>query len=508
MRVVARRGIHRYRRRFQLAFLAVFFVLLTLTVWPLGRLYLGVFLVGDPLIALNSFANGVWKPAMLIAVAMLVLPLIAGRAFCGYVCPMGTIVELTGGKSRPSRLSPATRRILRTLPAFVLIACAGLLLFASSVFLLFDPLSTLTRSATVLLYPLLDRLVRLVGDAAALAPPLQSPVDAVNSVLAGRLVFAQPLVYGLTLGVLAMLAAILGMSWLEPRLWCRDLCPLGALLGQVGRVAPAGRKVDPEACISCGRCAEVCPLDAVSEDFQATDTTRCQLGFECADVCPTDAISFGARPATANPSPSRRAFLGASAGALLVGVFAFTGLSHRARDPRLVRPPGAPKERDVLALCSRCGQCMKTCPTNVLQPSLAKAGVLGVFTPEMDYRIGYCEWSCAECGRVCPTGAIVPLALERKHETIIGRAYIDRDRCIPWADGKTCLVCQELCPLPDKAIVINEAAVRTPDGRAVRLGRPEVIAEKCIGCGLCEYNCPVPHESAIVVYATEPERRG
>ena len=437
MRVVARRGIHRYRRWFQLAFLGVFFVLLTLTVWPLGRLYLGVFLVGDPLIALNSFANGVWKPAMLIAVAMLVLPLIAGRAFCGYVCPMGTIVELTGGKSRPSRLSPATRRILRTLPAFVLIACTGLLLFASSVFLLFDPLSTLTRSATVLLYPLLDRLVRLVGDAASLAPPLRSPVDAVNSVLAGRLVFAQPLAYGLALGVLAMLAAILGMSWLEPRLWCRDLCPLGALLGQVGRVAPAGRKVDPEACISCGRCAEVCPLDAVSEDFQATDTTRCQLGFECADVCPTDAISFGARPATANPSPSRRAFLGASAGALLVGVFAFTGLSHRARDPRLVRPPGAPKERDVLALCSRCGQCMKTCPTNVLQPSLAKAGVLGVFTPEMDYRIGYCEWSCAECGRVCPTGAIT---LE---ELTIS---IDKSKCV------NCGACVKMCPVMAMAL--------------------------------------------------------
>jgi ferredoxin len=151
---------------------------------------------------------------------------------------------------------------------------------------------------------------------------------------------------------------------------------------------------------------------------------------------------------------------------------------------------------------------MKTCPTNVLQPSLAKSGLFGVFTPEMDFRIGYCEWSCAECGRVCPTGAIMPLALEVKHATKIGRAYIDRNRCIPWADGKTCLVCQELCPLPDKAIVINEAEVRTPGGRSVRLGRPEVIVDKCIGCGVCEYNCPVPDESAIVVRAIEPERRG
>ena len=511
MRIAARRGIHRFRRWFQVAFLVAFLVLLTLTVWPLGRLYLGAFLVADPLIALNSIANGVWKPAMLLAIGMLVLPLLAGRAFCGYACPMGTIVELTGGTSRASRLTPRARKVMRAMPAYILIGSAGLLLFASSVFLLFDPLATLTRSATVLLYPLLDRLVRLVGDTAALAPPLQSGVDAMNSVLSGRVVFPQPLVYGLSLGVLAMFTGILGLSALEPRLWCRDLCPLGALLGQVGRFAPIGRQVDAEKCIECGKCAKVCPLDAVSEDFHGTDMTRCQLGFECADACPTGAISFGGRPARATErlgQPGRRAFLGASAGALVVGFFAYTGLTRRVRDPRLVRPPGARPERDVLALCSRCGQCMKTCPTNVLQPSLSKTGVLGVFTPEMDYRIGFCEWSCAECGHVCPTGAIMPLALAQKHKTIIGRAYIDRNRCIPWADGKTCLVCQELCPVPDKAIVINEADVRTPTGTSVRLGRPEVIAEKCIGCGVCEYNCPVPHESAITVRAVEPERRG
>ncbi len=507
MQVRPRRGVHRYRRLFQLAFLTAFFVLVTLTVWPLGQLYLGVFLVADPLIAANSLANGVWKPAMLLAVALVALPLVAGRAFCGYACPMGTLVEMTGGKDRPSRLRPGARRVLRSLPAFILIACAALLLFANSVFLLFDPLSTLTRSATVLLYPLLDRILRLLGDAASLVPPLRGSADAIELALTGRLVFTHSLVYGLSLGVLAMFATILGISWFEPRMWCRNLCPLGALQGQVARLAPVGRQVDPEKCISCGECAQSCPLDAISEDFLATDTTRCQLGFECADTCPTNAISFGSRPAKATQGVGRRAFLGASAGALVVGFFAYTGLARLARDARLVRPPGAPPERDVLALCSRCGQCMKTCPTNVLQPSLAKAGVLGVFTPEMDYRVGYCEWSCAECGRVCPTGAIVPLTLAEKRETIIGRAYIDRDRCLPWADGKTCLVCQELCPLPDKAIAITETQVRTPAGQSVRLGRPEVIAELCIGCGVCEYYCPVPYESAIVVQAVEPGRQ-
>ena len=508
MRIQPKRGLHRRRRLLQLAFLTAFFVLLTLTVWPLGRLYLGVFLVADPLIAANSLFNGVWKPAMVLALIMVVVPIFAGRAFCGYVCPMGTLVEITGGKSRPSRLSSVTRERLRRLPVLMLVFSAGLALFAGGAFLLLDPLATLTRSATTLLYPLLDRVARLTGDVLALVPGLERPVDTVTALLSGRVIFTHSLTYGLTVAVLAVFVAILAASWLEPRLWCRDVCPLGALLGQPGRLAVLSRRVDPEACISCGRCAEVCPLDAVSGDFLATDTTRCELGFECADVCPTAAISYGWMPAKVVYSTGRRTFALTSAAVLAVGFFAYTGLSRRLRDPRLIRPPGSRPENELLALCSRCGQCMKVCPTNVLQPAASKTGPAGWFTPEMDFRLASCEWSCNECGKVCPTGAIEPLELAVKRKAVIGRAHVDRSRCIPWVDGQTCLVCQELCPIPDKAIAIQEAEVLTPEGQRVRLGQPVVIGSKCIGCGVCEENCPVPHESAIVVYAVEPERRG
>ena len=131
-----------------------------------------------------------------------------------------------------------------------------------------------------------------------------------------------------------------------------------------------------------------------------------------------------------------------------------------------------------------------------------------MFTPSMDFQAGHCDWSCNECGKVCPTGAIEPLALEAKRKTVIGRAYIDENRCIPFADGQTCLVCEELCPVAPKAIDIEQAEVTTPTGMKAQLGRPRVIAERCIGCGVCEHVCPVPHESAIAVYATGAERRG
>jgi len=282
-------------------------------------------------------------------------------------------------------------------------------------------------------------------------------------------------------------------------MWCRHLCPLGALLGFVGRFAVFGRVVDTSTCIQCGRCDRVCPMDACRDGYHATDTTRCELGFECADVCPAGAISFGVRPRKDNHSPERRHALVAGSIALLGGFFAYTGLQRREPDVHLVRPPGSRAEYDFLALCARCGQCMKVCPTNVLQPSVTEAGLEGVFTPRMDYRNGYCEWSCNECGKVCPTGAIHALRLTQKHRTKVGRAYIDRNRCIPWADGKSCLVCQELCPVSPKAISIETAELTTPLGKRVKLGRPQVIEARCIGCGICQHNCPVPGEAAIVV---------
>ena len=208
-----RRGIHSFRRVFQIVFLLAFFVLLTLTVWPLGQVYLGVFLVGDPLIALNTIINGEWLAPMVIALVMLVVPLLLGRVFCGYVCPMGTIVELTSPKAaKGSALSDRARGVLRRVPPFTLVFALGLSLFASGAALVLDPLSLLTRTSTTLLYPLADRLVRLVGDVAYLAPPLRDAVDVATGALTGRIVFAEPLTFGLAVLTLALLGAVL----LEP----------------------------------------------------------------------------------------------------------------------------------------------------------------------------------------------------------------------------------------------------------------------------------------------------
>jgi NAD-dependent dihydropyrimidine dehydrogenase PreA subunit len=126
-----------------------------------------------------------------------------------------------------------------------------------------------------------------------------------------------------------------------------------------------------------------------------------------------------------------------------------------------------------------------------------------MWTPILVPRLGYCDYSCSACGQVCPVQAIPPLTLEDKRKQIIGEAYIDQNRCIAWSDHRDCIVCEEMCPLPDKAIQLEEAEVWGADNTRVTVKLPHVLRERCIGCGICEYKCPVNGEAAIRVYVPE-----
>ncbi|MHB1417493.1 MAG: 4Fe-4S dicluster domain-containing protein, partial [Chloroflexota bacterium] len=190
----------------------------------------------------------------------------------------------------------------------------------------------------------------------------------------------------------------------------------------------------------------------------------------------------------------------ATAGALKLGGAA------AAPDPLLLRPPltGA----DFLAKCVRCGQCLKVCPTSGLQPSFLESGLEGLWSPVLIPRQGYCEYSCTACGQVCPTGAIPAFDLAAKHRHVIGIAVVDETRCLPYAEDTPCIVCQEMCPLPEKAIDLNERVVVGKDGQSTVLREPLVRHEACIGCGLCEYHCPLPGQAAITVQAAWAVPRG
>jgi ferredoxin len=138
---------------------------------------------------------------------------------------------------------------------------------------------------------------------------------------------------------------------------------------------------------------------------------------------------------------------------------------------------------------------MNVCPTSGLQPALFEAGLEGFWTPRLVPRLGYCDYGCNACGQVCPSQAIPRLSLEDKRQAVIGLAAVDRNRCLPWAYNTPCIVCEEMCPVPDKAVKLQREQV---DG--IELQKPYVVADLCIGCGICEQHCPLAGEAAIHVY--------
>jgi len=157
------------------------------------------------------------------------------------------------------------------------------------------------------------------------------------------------------------------------------------------------------------------------------------------------------------------------------------------------------RKQELLSRCIGCGECVNVCPTDAIQPSHSATELEALWTPRLVPRLGYCDYSCNTCGQVCPTGAIPQLALDEKRRTAIGTARIDRERCIAWAEGRNCIVCEEMCPVPSKAIRVDVEA-QDPNGAKPSVLRPIVMEGLCIGCGICEYHCPVDGEGAIRVF--------
>jgi MauM/NapG family ferredoxin protein len=196
--------------------------------------------------------------------------------------------------------------------------------------------------------------------------------------------------------------------------------------------------------------------------------------------------------------PGRRRFLQAGvagAGCALGSMLGLDSLQRPAelgliRPGALIRPPGAVPEEEFLRRCLRCGECMRVCPSNALQPVHFLGGVAGLFSPVLLPRRGPCEPGCNACGRVCPTRALRPLPPEEKQRAKIGTAFVLRQKCLAWEQGKRCVVCQEICPYG--AVSLRPM----PDPSAPPA--PVVRAERCFGCGACEHHCPVESPAVVV----------
>jgi len=501
------------RRTVQALFLLLFFFLFLQTEQK-GADQLGypvkLFLDFDPLLFLTALLSShALVGAFWLSLATLLLTALLGRVFCGWICPLGTLNHLVGAL----RKWPARPRLrgwfhLKYLMLVGLLAAAA---FGFQWVGVLDPLSLTVRSLALGVHPALNAGLNSLLDI-LYAPDgafFRAVAEGAASFLQRTVLAFQPPRFAQGALIGAIFLGVLALNLVERRFWCRYLCPLGALLGLVGRWSLLKRTVS-EGCTSCGLCDHGCQGGASTGEGQGWRPSECVACFNCGDACPTSSASFGLseKPAPDGADLSRRRILlAAAAGAAAVPILRVAPSPRDGRPhPLLLRPPGALPEEAFLERCVKCGECMKVCTTGGLQPALLEAGLEGLWTPVLVPRIGYCEYNCTLCGQVCPTGAIEKLPRDEKVKVKIGLAAVDRSRCLPWAHGTPCIVCEEVCPTPTKAVWFEETTERTRGGAEIHLKRPRVDLDLCIGCGICEAKCPVLDRPAIYVTSTGESR--
>jgi polyferredoxin len=460
----------------------------------------------DPLLILAHLAaSRTLLAGSALALIVILLTVVFGRAWCGWLCPVGTILDifpLKRWRIKSVSLPDGWRRVKFDL-AIVILAAA---LLGNLTLLFFDPLTLLLRTITTSVWPALDRIVTAIEGILVNIPAFEGPLMTFDSWVRPALLPAQPVFYEDGLLFAAIFMGVILLDVLAARFWCRYLCPLGGALGWLSKLAIFRRKVGEE-CKGCTLCTDICPTGTIdpSKNY-ASDPSECTMCLDCLETCPRGLTRFvpvfSPEKWTSYDPGRREALLAIGTTVVSIALLNSNGPAKR-QPPFLIRPPGV-RETNPDAVdftkCTRCSECIRVCPTGGLQPSVMEGGIAALGSPVLTPRLGYCDYSCNACGQVCPVQAIPPLDLDQKRVQVIGLAYIDENRCIPWSDHQPCQVCEEMCPLPQKAIQLESAEVWGQDGQSVNVKLPHVLRDLCIGCGICEYKCPVSGVAAIRVY--------
>jgi len=473
-----------------------------------------------------SIAAGVLYATLALGLIVLLTTILFGRYFCGWICPLGSLNHFFSSfKSERKEhraiglMKSNIYKPYQRIKYYLLLIMAGAAILGSLQTGVFDPISLLGRSISMVVLPSFTWLLRTSFAAlssAGLQPLTYLGEFLYRSAMAMFLPAKQPVFHGLFWLALIFLAIIV-TNRIYTRFWCRAICPLGALLGFLAGFSIFGLKKNEAACDDCNKCLLHCQGGDNPHRQLPHHRSECHLCLNCLADCPHDALSFGffeeRKKYIPRPQLTRRKMMFAGlAGILAVPVLRSAMDGSYKTTPRLIRPPGSLDEEKFLVRCIRCGQCMKICPTNAIHPALLEAGWEGIFTPFLIPAIGYCEYNCVLCGQSCPTGAIQPLTAEKKNglsgskPVSIGTAFIDRGKCLPWAYDKDCIVCEEWCPISPKAIKLKTESIATANGGRITLKRPYVDAELCNGCGACEFACPVQGSKAIYVNSVGESR--
>ena len=443
--------------------------------------------------------------AGLVLLSLFVITLIGGRIYCSVICPFGIMQDIIGRISNLFKRKKKKRmryaRPNNILRYSLLGLCVILFIFGSiSLISWLDPYSNFGRVAQNIVRPIyieLNNLAVIIG-------------DWFNS---SRLYFVTPHVQGFALGFsLFILVVVAVMVFMRGRLFCNTLCPVGALLSLVSRYSMFKLDFDKEKCNKCGLCEFKCKSQCIDSKQQKLDFSRCVTCYNCINTCNKGAMNYkfawkkktqkSKQEATANnievelESNSRRRFFGTALATAAAVTLAYAQ-KQKVRNGKVngytkdspIAPPGATSIEYLKSKCTACHLCVAQCPTQVIKPAFMEYGLGGVMMPRMDYVQSFCNYECTVCSDVCPNQALQPLTIEQKKLTQIGKVYFVRRLCVVITDGTYCGACSEHCP--------TKAVDMVPFRDGLRI--PKINQDICIGCGGCEFICPVRPFRAIYV---------
>jgi len=462
-------------------------------------LKVAIFLQLDPLISFSTFLSERDLSALVsLSLIIVFISIILGRIFCGWVCPFGTIHDITSKLVKRRKDPPNNRYKWKYYILILLLICS---IFALNLSGILDPISILIRSMSICISPMLDFFTNFFADSlyATEVEFIQKIVDYSFSFMKKIFLNFNQQHFINSGFILLMFIVLLFLNKISNRFFCKNLCPLGALLGCFSRYSFLRRNL-LETCNSCGKCLDNCKMTI--EDETKWARSECLVCLRCREACPSKSIEFTlSLPSKKDQGidlQRRKVLVNSVFGLLLVGGIRLNPDENRLISKR-IRPPGSVEEPEFKRRCVKCGECMRVCLTNVLQPAFLETGIEGLWTPMMDFDSAYCEYYCTLCTQVCPSNAIEKLSMSEKTKKVIGLAYIDPARCIPYRDSKNCIVCEEFCPTSPKAIYFEKVQKYTREGNLKEVMLPKIDYSKCIGCGICEFKCPVYGKKAIYV---------
>jgi len=318
----------------------------------------------------------------------------------------------------------------------------------------------------------------------------------------------------ITFGVAVATLVIVGvLAWMNGRVYCNTICPVGTFLGFISRFSIFKVVLNKEKCTQCKLCERQCKASCIDVKNGRIDHSRCISCFNCVGSCKSDAIAVRTtftvvpppNPSTIAKNPndaqglSRRKTLSIMTLLAVGGIVkaqqmdgGWITLENKKIPNRKtpITPPGSEGAAHLKQHCTACQLCISACPNEVLRPSNKLATFM---QPEMSYERGYCRPECTECSQVCPSNAIKKITTAEKSAISIGYAVWLEDTCVVNTDKVQCTNCERHCPTG--AIIL---VPRNPE-RDDSLKVPTIDKERCIGCGACENLCPARPFSAIYV---------